>query len=89
MKLILAGLRDEKRDILNVLTFKSEGEAIRSFSQLCKDEKSEPYLFPEDFTLIKMGILETDNGVITPQMELLARAIHFVKKGEENAQKKS
>lgn len=59
------------------------GQAIRTFSDACKDNRMELCKHPEDFSLYELGVFDTSSGkleaVIPPKY--LARAIEFSKDG--------
>lgn len=72
MILKVFSIRDAKAEVFNQPFFKkTHGEAERDFSALCKDEKSMPSQFPEDFDLYFLGEYDDQNGLLlsldTPQ----------------------
>jgi hypothetical protein len=51
---------------MNPITFRSNGEALRSFEQVVKDPKSQFNATPSDFSLIEIATFDPDNGSIEP-----------------------
>lgn len=69
-------IRDAKAEIYNPPFFKKTmGEAERDFHQLCKDDKSMPAKYPEDYDLYHVGQYDDNNGKFEP----LATPQHIVK----------
>lgn len=60
---------------------RTKGEAIRSFEQACKDEKSQLSKYPEDFTLFELGEFDEYMGIIKPNIAKTAviSAIDFTR----------
>jgi hypothetical protein len=83
MKRIIVAVQDLKVGIRNIISYTTEGEAIRSFGEGCRDEKTELAKFPEDFILLKLGELDEKTGEITPEIKTLATATQYIKKGRE------
>jgi len=72
MILKVFSIRDAKAEIFNPPFFKkTHGEAERDFHQLCKDDKSMPAQYPEDYDLYYVGTYDDQTGLIqclsTPQ----------------------
>lgn len=72
MELKMYSIRDAKGEIFNPPFYKkTHGEAERDFHQLCKDEKSMPAQYPEDYDLYFIGTYDDATGKInsldTPQ----------------------
>lgn len=72
MQLKIFSIRDAKAEMFNPPFFKkTHGEAERDFHQLCKDEKSMPAQYPEDYDLYYVGTYDDQTGKIdclaTPQ----------------------
>lgn len=81
MQLKMFSIRDSKAEVFNPPFFKhTHGEAERDFSVLCKDEKSMPSKFPDDFDLYYVGIYDDQTGKIqsldTPQH--LVKAVQVI-----------
>lgn len=57
------------------------GVAIRSFSDLCRDDKTNLFRHPEDFSLFHIGEFDDSNATLVSFVELrpVAKALDFVK----------
>ncbi|MDR1452413.1 MAG: hypothetical protein LBJ25_00350 [Candidatus Margulisbacteria bacterium] len=66
----IVGIKDEKIGYINLLTFDSEGQAIRSFGDACtpkgNKEENDFVKFPKDFNLMSLGTFDTETGEIRP-----------------------
>lgn len=72
MTLKCYSIRDAKGEVFNNPFYKkTHGEAERDFHQLCKDEKSFPGQYPEDYDLYYLGEYDDQTGLFqslpTPQ----------------------
>lgn len=68
MKLSVYTLKDHKILLFtSPRYFHTDGEAIRSFSEGCKDEKSNLFKHPEDFTMYRIGIFDDVSGEIVSE----------------------
>lgn len=72
MELKIYSIRDSKGEIFNQpFIKKTHGEAERDFQTLCRDPKSTPAQYPEDFDLYYLGLYDDQSGKIqsldTPQ----------------------
>lgn len=76
MQVKMYSIRDAKGEIFNPPFYKgTHGEAERDFDKLCRDEKSMPYQYPEDYDLYYLGIYDDQTG----RIESLATPQHIVK----------
>lgn len=76
MELKAYSIRDSKAEIFNPPFYKkTHGEAERDFQTLCKDEKSTPAQYPEDFDLYFCGTYDDQTGLFKP----LATPQHIIK----------
>lgn len=67
MELKAFSIRDSKGEIFNPPFFKKTlGEAERDFHQLCKDDKSMPAKYPEDYDLYYLGNYDDCSGKFMP-----------------------
>lgn len=65
---------------LNPIMFRSNGEALRSFEQVVKDEKSQFNKSPADFTLVELGNFNPDDAAteMLPKPNILINASDFL-----------
>jgi len=76
MQLKMFSIRDSKGEVYNTPFFKkTHGEAERDFTALCKDSKSMPAQFPDDFDLWYLGTYDDQKGTV----DSLATPQHVVK----------
>jgi len=78
----LFAVRDVKADSFGApISVATEGLARRSFSDACKDPRSELAKYPEDYMLYELGTYEPNAGAITPHKlpKLVMTAIEAVK----------
>lgn len=85
MQLKIYSIRDAKGEIFNQPFYKkTHGEAERDFQTLCKDEKSMPHQYPEDFDLYFLGHYDDQTGKIqsldTPQH--ITKAVNVISRKE-------
>lgn len=67
MELKVYSIRDAKGEIFNPPFYKkTHGEAERDFQTLCRDEKSMPSQYPEDFDLYFLGTYDDVSGKLSP-----------------------
>jgi hypothetical protein len=80
MKTLLFTVYDSKAETYNkVLTFKTIGEAIRSFTEVANDIDTPFGKYPEDFTLFQIGEFDPHSGEIAPLLpqKTIGKAIDF------------
>ena len=78
-------VKDKKQGFQNLLIFKGEGAAVRSFSHATKDPNSDFYKFPDDFELYYLGKIDIDTGLIDAKIpKLVASATEYVSKEIKN-----
>lgn len=83
MKRIIVSVKDLKVGAMNIMTFKTEGEAIRAFGEVVSDEKTQLNKYPEDFVLLVTGEFNEDTGEITATPpKVIATGSQFIKKEE-------
>ena len=46
--------------------------ALRGFKTLCSDTNTECGKYPEDFEIYRIGVLDEDTGIVTPDVTFLA-----------------
>lgn len=65
---------------LNPIVYQNSGEALRAFETTSKDTNSKFNMYPEDFTLVELGIFDPDTSMISPldKPTILACAAEFV-----------
>lgn len=69
-----------------LMTYATNGLAIREFEGLAKNKESTINRYPEDFTLIYLGTFDTDNGDLIKDQKsghILSRASEFLNKPVE------
>lgn len=57
---------------------RSDGEAIRSFSDACVDVKHQFAMHPSDYTLFRIGSFNDANGELATSHARLGSALQFV-----------
>lgn len=64
-------------------TMRSDGEALRAFSDMANDPKSRIGAHPEDYCLFAVGEFDDLRGIVTPLVphETLGKAVEFVWRG--------
>lgn len=63
----LFAVRDIKADSYGApISVATRGLALRSFSDVCLDARSEIAKYPEDYSLHELGEYDPNSGVITP-----------------------
>lgn len=76
MLLKIFSIRDSKGEMYNQpFLKKTMGEAERDFHQLCQDEKSMVWKYPDDFDLYYLGDFDDQSG----KLSSLATPQHIVK----------
>lgn len=53
--------------------------AIRDFSQVCTDEKSQICKFADDYCLVTLGTIDTKTMAITSEIKTIAEAKDYAK----------
>jgi hypothetical protein len=84
----LFAIYDSKVDAyMPVLQMRTTAEALRAFTTAVNDGKSVFSQYPEDYSLVKVGVFDDIDGTITAieKPEVIQRAIHLAKCGEANA----
>lgn len=77
----LFSIRDAKSGFGNLYMEINELVALRNFSQVCTDPKTQIYEFPEDFSLYCIGTFDGETGKIEPiEPVKVAEAINYVPK---------
>ena len=62
----LFGIQDVKADaMMNVFMMSTRAQAVRGFSDLVHDEKTDVFRHPEDYRLMYLGDMDQSTGVIT------------------------
>jgi len=63
---------------LSPIYFKTKGEAIRAFETACKDQNTNFFKYPSDYTLVEIGEFdETTSSIQTSAPVILANASEF------------
>lgn len=81
--LILAAVHDKKAETYqNLMTVPSKAYAVRGFMDACRDEKSPFALYPEEFNLVMLGVMDNKTGRIYQKetLEVLMEASSAVVK---------
>lgn len=66
-KKVVVGIKDIHIGIVNVLVADTEGSAIRSFADACTNKEDNQFKkFPVDYSLVKLGELTIETGIIEP-----------------------
>lgn len=71
MRYVVCVIRDSATDDYGVpYTFKTTGEAVRTFTDLVNrpDQNSQVFNHPEDFELFKIAEYESNTGEFTPEV---------------------
>lgn len=67
MKLLILAIRDAKSQLYgNPLFFVTKGAAVRAFSDVINDGKSDYAKHPEDYSLWQLGTYDDQTGDIAP-----------------------
>lgn len=64
MKYGLYAIRDVKVGFMSVMTDNNDSTAIRNFEHACSNVQSVFYTHPSDYSLYKIGVYDSDSGVI-------------------------
>lgn len=68
MKNILYAVFDSKAKFFErPFAARSDGEATRSFQDICTDKRHPVGMHPEDYTLFRVATFDTDSGVVVPE----------------------
>lgn len=79
----LYSVKDEKFGFDEIFVGVNDGVTIRQFSQACAEGKAVNIkMFPEDYSLWKLGKIDVKTGEYFPDTRLLVKATDFVKKEE-------
>lgn len=74
-------IKDVKSGFGNLYIEQNELVALRNFSQVCTDPKTQIYEFPEDFSLYCLGVFDGETGeIIASEPVKVAEAISYVPK---------
>lgn len=74
-------VKDEKFGFDEIFVGVNDGVTIRQFSQACAEGKAVNIkMYPEDFSLWKLGKIDVKTGQYIADTRLLVKAIDFVKK---------
>ncbi len=66
---------------------KSDGEVIRSFSDVANDKEHQIGLHPEDYSLYRLGIFDDNRGTLTDENnECLSTALECVAMARNNVE---
>lgn len=61
----LFSVYDSKAELyMPPVTYRTRGEAIRSFQAACEDKQSQFHKYPSDFTLVEIGSFIESSGLI-------------------------
>lgn len=79
MKYKIFTVFDNKSKLYSQPAFmKTQGEAMRSFMEACKDEKATIGKYPEDFLFCHLGEFDEETGVFeTHEPNSIARGIDY------------
>lgn len=86
MKLKFFTTYDSKVEMyLQPFVMRSRGEAIRSWTQICNDPKTQFNQHPSDFTLFEIGEYDEETGALIPYHAKvsLGLALEFKKETDE------
>lgn len=80
----LYAVRDVKADAFSsLMPIATEGLAIRSFAEACKDRNSDLNKYPEDYMLYEIGTWEANTGAVSSCLpKFIASASAFVNRPE-------
>jgi len=84
-KMVFAIFDVKAKFYMRPFLMRTRGEALRGFSDLANDEKTEIGRHPEDFVLFYLAKFDEEKGLYTnnPSPESLGLAIEFVKEQEK------
>lgn len=82
MKKSIYAIHDSKvKAYLQPFFMRTHGEAIRSFGEICSDEKSQFNKYPEDFAMLHIGDWDEETGTVTKvEKTPLSKATDFITK---------
>lgn len=66
MKYGLYAIRDAKVGFMSITVDANDSSARRNFEHACANTSSLFYTHPHDYDLYKLGVYDTDSGVIDP-----------------------
>ncbi len=81
MILNIYSIYDEKATVYqNLITFNTNGQALRVLADIVQDPKTTINKHPSDYKLYRLGSVDDNSGVITPLPvpELIGNAIDYV-----------
>lgn len=58
-----------------MLVLPADASATRIFFEACSDSRSELAKYPTDFELVYLGEFDSETGVITPEVRIIARGV--------------
>lgn len=65
MKNKMFTIYDSKAELfLQPFCYKTEGQAIRGFSETINDPQSQIFKYPDDYTLYEIGVFDDDTGTV-------------------------
>lgn len=67
MNYILTAIHDSKTGFLTPACHVSQEAAVRDFVALCRNSEAAVSQFPEDFTLVRLGVYDSETGAILPE----------------------
>lgn len=82
MILNIYAIRDEKTGYLTPTCDQNDAAAMRNFAHACMNESSLFFTHGSDYTLMRIGQYDTDNGSITPCQPQSLLSGSDVKRGE-------
>lgn len=78
-KQIIVSVKDNKSETYNTPFFSPNANiAKRDFASILKNKQSTIAMFPEDYTLVKLGEFDIETGEITSKIENLAFATEAI-----------
>lgn len=79
MKLLLCAVLDKKVGAFTPpQAYRSKGEALRSFMDACKDEKSQFARHAADYVFCSLGVMNDETGDIVAKVEQVVTALECV-----------
>lgn len=78
MLLRIYAIKDEKSGYDRIFSAQNDAFANRDFSVVVRDENSMFHNYPNDFSLWRIGELETTNGILEPSFEMVSTAKNVI-----------
>lgn len=80
MNYVMTAIHDSKTGFLTPACHQTQEAAIRDFIALCRNSEAAVSQFPEDFTLVRLGVYDSETGVIIPEtVDTLCSATVYVR----------